>query len=312
MEIFNGKPLMVLAPMYKNCGLAYRTLARKYGATLCYTEMVHSYKFIKTKDKRRWLDDFVDTPLIVQICGNDPSIMYQTAEYFPRALAIDVNFGCPQQIAKRGNYGSFLQDDWQLSSEIVKKLASFVRPVTCKIRIFKDEKKTIDYVRMLENSGCKMIAVHGRTREQRGVNTGLANWDMIRLIKDHLRIPVISNGNILFRGDIQKCIEYTKCDGIMVAETHLYNPLIFSDEKKSSFEILREYLGLCNTNTEIYEIKSHVYKIMHRVLDEHESYRSKIQSSRDLNEINIFIDELEMFCSNELKTLRPRQRHKIC
>ncbi|ELQ74875.1 tRNA-dihydrouridine synthase [Trachipleistophora hominis] len=310
-DLFKNRPLMVLAPMYKNCGLAYRTLSRKYGTDLCYTEMVHTQKFLQTKNKKRWLDDFVDSPLIVQICGNDPCVMRKAAEYFTGALAIDVNFGCPQLIAKRGNYGAYLQDDWQLTSEILKSLSSLEQPVTCKIRIFDDDKRTIDYVRMIEMSGCKMLAVHGRTREQRGQNTGLANWNTIKLVKEHLTIPVISNGNILCRRDVIDCLNFTKCDGVMVAETHLYNPLIFSDVKKSSFEVLREYFDLCGEATPIYEIKSHTYKILHKAFDQYDIYKCKIQKAGTFWEIRGIVDELERLCDCELKILKPRIRHMI-
>lgn len=308
-EFFRNGPLMVLAPMYKNCGLAYRTLSRKYGANLCYTEMVHTQKFLQAKNKKRWLDDFIDSPLIVQICGNDPCVMRKAAEHFTSALAVDVNFGCPQLIAKRGNYGVYLQNDWQLTSEIIKRLSSLERPVTCKIRIFDDDRRTIDYARMIEMSGCKMLAVHGRTREQRGPNTGLANWDAIKLVKEQLGIPVISNGNILCRKDITDCLSFTKCDGVMVAETHLYNPLIFSGENKSSFEILNEYFDLCDETTPMYEIKSHTHKILHKAFDQHESYKNKIQNVGTMWQIRGIVGELESLCGNELKILQPRIRH---
>lgn len=309
--LFKKKPLMVLAPMYKNCGLAYRTLSRKYGADLCYSEMIHASKFIQTKNKKRWLDDLIDNPLIVQICGNDPNMIYRAAEYFPNVLAIDINFGCPQLIAKRGNYGAYLQNNWQLSSEIVKKMAQFTRPVTCKIRIFDDNRKTIDYVRMLEMSGCKMMAVHGRTREQRGPNTGLANWETIRLVKEHLSIPVISNGNILSASDIHDCIKYTGCDGVMVAETHLYNPLIFSDKKMPSFEILKKYLDLCQDTDGMYEIKSHTYKIISKALKCFTGYVDKISGAINMYEIKQIIGELENRCNSELKVCEPYIRHKV-
>lgn len=386
-----NKPLFILAPMVDNSGLEWRFLARKYGASLCYTEMVHCSKFLEEKSNiyfNRWYVTCKnDRPLAVQLCGNDPVKMAAVARMVsPVCDKVDINFGCPQNVARRGRYGAFLQDDWKLTSEIVRRVSEAVNgnepyigynknfqirencgerkhlesegfglerklfrmngnndyegngylnicgnpillgndnKLSCKIRIFKDRELTLKYCEMIESSGCGFLVVHGRTRDQKGEKTGLASWEHIKLIKENLKIPVISNGNILFHEDIWKCLEYTRADGIMVGETHLYNPLIFLGDKKTVFDVLREYYDLIleskknrengrikrkylldgsfvlkepilmEGGSKMCEIRSHTFKLLHTVLSNFKDYYQQIGSAKNLDEILTVVNNLK-------------------
>jgi tRNA-dihydrouridine synthase 1 len=286
------KPFRALAPMVGNSEQAWRTLARRYGTNICYTEMVHSQSFLSSNanpQKNFWYSTSPeDRPLIIQICGNTPAVMLEASLVLQDYCdAIDVNFGCPQDIARRGRYGSFLQDDWVLTEEIVRVLSTNLEvPLTCKIRVFESIEKTVEYARMIERAGCSLLAVHGRTRKQRGANAGLASWEHIKAVKESVAIPVIANGNILYHEDIGRCLDYTGCDGIMVAETHLYNPLIFTGENKTCLEVLGEYLDIVTHNpdsADFRHVKSHIFKLLYTLFRRLPEWRERLDGCTSID-----------------------------
>nr|XP_040582411.1 tRNA-dihydrouridine(16/17) synthase [NAD(P)(+)]-like [Lepeophtheirus salmonis] len=295
-----------LAPMVDNSGYAYRKLAKKYGSNLCFTEMINCESYLRGQQKIYLTEE---DRLRIQICGNDPDIMLKVAQKVERfSNGIDINFGCPQKVAKRGNYGAYLQKNWALTEEIVHKLSkNLSKDLSCKIRIFEDTETTIKYCRMIQDSGCKLLIVHGRTIDQRGMNTGLASWEMIKNIKKSVTIPVIANGNVAYQKDIQKCLDYTDADGIMVGETHLYNPLIYSKEDKHPIEILKEYLTLCDQKEGFGEIKSHVYKILYDILKDQPDYMIKLNKARNISDFLNILYELEQNLEKEYR-LSPKLR----
>ncbi len=159
-------------------------------------------------------------PLLAQFCANDPDTLLAAARLVQAHVdGIDLNLGCPQRIAKKGKYGAFLMDDLQLVERLVSTLASNLSvPVTVKVRLFPELERTLEYVKMLERAGAYLVAVHGRTRDQKRAKSVRADWDAIRVIKQTLRVPVLANGNIETLHDVHRCMEYTGADGVMSGE----------------------------------------------------------------------------------------------
>lgn len=207
----------------------------------------------------------------------------------PYCDAVDINLGCPQHIARRGHYGSFLMEDWPLIASLISTLHKHLPiPVTAKIRVFPEADKTVAYAKMAVEAGAQILVVHGRLREMKGHLTGVADWEKIRLVREavgHL-VPVIANGNILYHEDVAACIEKTGCVGVMSAEGNLYNPAIFTPDHPESWRLAEEYLTICDElDTKIAYTRGHLFKIFRPSLNVHTDLRTELAATTSREEM---------------------------
>lgn len=298
-----NSPVHVVAPMVDQSDLAYRMLTRKYGAHLVYTQMFNANSFLNSKECREecFTTCEQDRPLIVQFAGHDAKVLLEAAKLVEdKCDAIDINLGCPQGIAKRGMYGAFLMDDLDLLKDIVTTLSQNLSiPVTCKIRIFKDYTKTIRLCETLINAGASLLTIHGRTKEEKQQDCGNADWHMIKKICQHFkgRCPIFANGGIEFFSDIQKCMDYTGCDGVMTSEAVLENPAFFYHDHHhiTQIDITREYLHTCYKYPvwHFKAIRSHVLKFLYRYLTSHVDIRIEISEMNSIEELLSVCDRID-------------------
>ena len=224
---------ILLGPMAGFTDKPFRMICEKFNSGLVFTEMISAkalfYKDEKTKKLMNI--DGEEHPIAIQIFGSDEESMSYATRYIcenSNADIIDINMGCPAPKVVKNGDGSSLLLDLNKAKRIVESVVkNSNKPVSVKIRKGWDRNNIVamDAAKMIEQAGASMITIHGRTRNE--YYSGVADWEIIKKIKDVLKIPVIGNGDVKNCEDAKLMLEQTNCDGVMIARASLGNPWIF-------------------------------------------------------------------------------------
>ncbi len=316
---------VILAPQAGITDLPFRNLVssfggKEYSTSLTVSEMVPSASQVYLLNRKKGNDKIKrlyeryssDTLTSVQIFGNDPEIMGESAKINEELGAdiIDINMGCPVNKIVKNGCGSDLLRNPDLASKIIRKVVDSVKiPVSVKIRAGWDfnHKNAPDFAKMIEDSGASMVAIHGRTRSQ--LYSGHADLNIIKDVKSSVSIPVVGNGDIFTVEDAKNMLEYTGVDGVMVgrgiygAPWFLYHIVYFlktgeklpeptvSEKKDILLKHISAMIDYYGEKTGMFNARKHIAWYSKGLRNSAE-FRNFVNNSENINEVYEFIEKL--------------------
>ena len=229
---------LLLAPMEDVSDPPFRTLCKRHGADMMYTEFISSEGLIRDAAKSRQKLDIYEKerPIGIQIFGSEIDSMRRAAQISAASGpdVLDINYGCPvKKVACKGAGAGILQDIPKMVSMTKEIVDAVDLPVTVKTRLGWDDntKYIVEVAERLQDVGIQAISIHGRTRSQ--MYKGEADWTLIRAVRENPRmaIPVFGNGDV---DTPEKALAYRNeygVDGIMIGRGSIGNPWIFDQIK---------------------------------------------------------------------------------
>ena len=297
---------ILLAPMAGITDLPFRLICEKFEPGLVCTEMVSAKAIFYNDEKTKKLMNLngENRPVSIQIFGSDVESMAYGAKYVSQiADIVDINMGCPAPKVVKNGDGSKLLLDLEKAKQIINAVVQNSKvPVTLKFRMGWDNEHIVatELAKIAEDAGISAITIHGRTRAQ--YYSGTADLEIIKKVKETVKIPVIGNGDVTDEKSAEEMFEKTGVDGIMIGRASMGNPWIFkkikyylekgeklpeisADEK---LKIVKEHLNLLveekGEDVAIKEFRKHLAAYSQN-LPNSSNFRVKVNAIDDRNEL---------------------------
>ena len=302
---------LILAPMAGVTNLPFRIVCKEFGPGLVCTEMASSRAMFHNdqKTKRLFNTEGEKRPISFQIFGSDEETMAYAAKYVSDfADIIDINMGCPAPKVVKNGDGSKLLLDLEQAEKVIKAVVKNSKvPVTLKIRKGWDKENIVatEIAKIAENAGISAITVHGRTRSE--FYSGKADLEIIKKVKEIVKIPVIGNGDIVDEESAYNMFEKTNVDGIMIGRGSFGNPWIFRNIKhyletgeklpppsnEEKLEVMKKHINLAveeKGEIAVKELRKHIAWYTKNLKNSSE-FRSKINTIETKEELLKMVEE---------------------
>lgn len=306
MNILNLSPKFFLAPLAGYTDLPFRSVVKKFGCDLTFSEMinVNAIAYNNQKTKKMMEKSPLEKPYFIQIAANNTQNAIKAVEMInenDEIDGIDINLGCPVNKARRSGFGGVLLKDE--NKELLKEIVSAIvktskKPVSAKMRLGFDEVVAVERAKMLQDLGIEFLTVHGRTVKQ--MYKGSANYDEIKKVVEAVNIPVIANGDITDYEKAKFVLDYTGAVGVAIGRGAVGKPWIFLEmkqkgniSKEQKKEVILTHLKeMYNFYGEygviLFRKHAHAYS---KGIQKASEFRSKINNVTDFNEAMELIEE---------------------
>ncbi|WP_024787335.1 MULTISPECIES: tRNA dihydrouridine synthase [unclassified Lebetimonas] len=306
MNIFRQYPKFFLAPLAGYTDLPFRSVVKKFGCDLTFSEMINVNAFVynNEKTKKMMQKSPIETPYFVQIAANNTENARKAVEIIneiDEIDGIDINLGCPVKKARRSGFGGILLKDEnkEFLKEIIKVIVNTSKkPVSAKIRLGFERSVAVERAKMLEDLGIKFLTLHGRSITQ--MYKGKSNYEEIKKVVKAVNIPVIANGDITDFKKAKYVLEYTGAKGVSIGRGAIGKPWIFLEMKQSGNitpkqkkEVIIEHLKQMHNFYRDYGVilfRKHAHGYS-KGIEKASEFRSKINSVTDFNEAMKLIEE---------------------
>lgn len=285
--------IVALAPLAGYTDLPFRSVVKKFGADLTFSEMISSNALQHNSQKTfKMLEKSPnEKPYIVQIAGSDVNVVREAVEILndiDGIDGIDLNCGCPVPKVVSQNSGSSLLLDLPHLGKIIETIKKYSNKqyTSTKVRLGYVDKIPEQIAKAVEGSGADFISVHGRTRA--GAYKATVDYEAIAKVKQSVNIPVLANGDITSFDKAMEVKKITGCDSLMIGRGAVGNPWIFYQLKygKSMLDnalkakiILEHYDSMIefygSRGVSMFRKHLHVYS---KGFEEASSFRNKINT----------------------------------